>query len=68
MKGIPVEMCGESAACRQAATRAYQALRDSGVIDQHAFEAAVRVFRHHHPDTYPRQARHIVAEWIAPDA
>ncbi|MBI1181624.1 MAG: hypothetical protein GC201_13815 [Alphaproteobacteria bacterium] len=68
MKGIPVEFCGEGSACREAALRAYRSLRDSGVIDRHAFEAAVRVFRHHHPETYPLQARHIVAEWIAPDA
>jgi hypothetical protein len=62
-----VEMCGESAACRQATLRAYNGLRARGVIDPHAFDAAVTVFRHHHPEARPQQARHIVAEWIAPD-
>jgi hypothetical protein len=68
MQRIPVELCGEGSACRQAAVRAYEALRASGVIDPHAFDAAVTVFRYHHPDALPLQARHIVAEWIAPDA
>ncbi len=67
MIGIPVEFCGEGAPCRDAAMRAYEALRAGGVLDPHAFEAAVTIFRHHHPDALPRQARYIVAEWIAPD-
>lgn len=68
MMGIPVELCGEGSACREAAIRAYSALRASGIIDARAFEAAVTVFRHHHPETQPLHARHIVAEWLAPDA
>ncbi len=67
MLGIPVELCGEGSACRDAAVRAYAALRASGVIDPRAFEAAVTVYRYHHPEALPRQARHIVAEWLAPD-
>lgn len=68
MLGIPVELCREGSACREAAMRAYSALRASGVIDPRAFEAAVTVFRHHHPEAQVRHARHIVAEWLAPDA
>ena len=48
--------------------RAYQELRDRGLIDPDAFEAAVRVFRHHHPETRTGDARLVVADWIAPDA
>ena len=66
MMRIPVELCGEGGACRDAAMRAYAALRRSGVIDPHAFEAAVTVYHHHHPEAQPRQARHIVADWLAP--
>ena len=68
MKGIPVELFSESSASRDAALRAYSALRASGVIDPRAFEAAVTVLRHHHPETQPLHARHILAEWLAPDA
>jgi hypothetical protein len=68
MLGIPVEFCSEGSVCRRAAVRAYEALRARGIIDPHAFDAAVTVFRHHHPDSQPLLARYIVAEWIAPDA
>jgi hypothetical protein len=68
MRGIPVELSSEGGACREAATRAYAALRASGIIDPRAFEAAVTVFRYHHPEAQPLHARHIVAEWLAPDA
>lgn len=68
MKGFPGELCGEASACRQAATRAYAALREAGVRDPRAFEAAVTVFRYHHPEAGSRQARHIVADWLAPEA
>lgn len=66
--GIQAEICREGSACREAATRAYAALRESGVIDPRAFEAAVTVYRYHHPEAPRLQARHIVAEWLAPDA
>ncbi|MEN3951399.1 hypothetical protein [Iodidimonas sp. SYSU 1G8] len=57
-----------SCICQNAAIRAYEGLRERGVRDLHAFDAAVTVFRHHHPEVRPEQARHAVAEWIAPDA
>ncbi len=68
MTGFSVEMRGGASACREAATRAYSALRESGVVDPRAFEAAVTVYRYHHPDTQPHDARYVVAEWLAPDA
>jgi hypothetical protein len=68
MKDISAETYLEGSACREAALRAYAGLRASGVVDLRAFEAAVTVYRHHHPESPPRQARHVVAEWLAPDA
>ena len=68
MDAFTIESCEETSACRQAAVRAYEELRDRGVIDHDAFDAAVRVFQHHHPAELPRKARFIVADWIAPDA
>lgn len=68
MTNITLETCNENSACRKAAVRAYEELRDRGIIDAEAFDAAVRVFQHHHPAELPRQARYIVADWIAPDA
>ena len=68
MTNLTFNDCSETSACRQAAVRAYEELRNNGVIDQDAFNAAVRVFQHHHPAELPRQARFIVADWIAPDA
>ena len=60
--------CGESGACRMAATRAYEELRSHGVRDRDAFNAAVRVFRHHHPNAPFREANFTVADWLAPEA
>ena len=68
MTEFSAETCGDGSACREAALRAYAGLRASGVVDPRAFEAAVTVYRHHHPESLPRQARHIVAEWLAPEA
>ena len=50
--------------CKQAALRAYQELRDRGKTDPAAFNAAVAVYRHHHPETPRRESKHIVAGWI----
>lgn len=55
-------------ACRVAAQRAYRELRDHGIRDEHAFGAAVRLFQHHFPATPSRDAKYIVAGWLAPDA
>jgi len=68
MNGTTAASCGFNSGCRTATLRAYTELRRGGVHDQHAFSAAVRVFRHHHPLVRERQACDIVAEWIEPDA
>ena len=51
--------------CRTATTRAYRELRQRCVPDPAAFEAAVTVYCCHHPETAPRQAKWIVADWIS---
>jgi hypothetical protein len=60
--------CSSGDACRTAALRAYRELRDRGLIDPDAFEAAVRVFQYHHPSMLRGDAKLVVADWIAPDA
>lgn len=51
--------------CRIAATRAYRELRQRGVPDRPAFEAAVTLYRCHHPEIKDGEAKWIVAEWIS---
>jgi hypothetical protein len=50
--------------CKAAATRAYRELRQRGVPDRPAFEAAVMVYRCHHPETASSEAKWIVCDWI----
>lgn len=50
--------------CKQAALRAYRELRARGTTDSAAFHAAVAVYRHHHPETSPRDSNYIVANWV----
>lgn len=50
--------------CRTATTKAYDELRKLGESDGDAYDAAVRVYRHHHPE-HPRiEAYQIVADWL----
>jgi hypothetical protein len=57
--------CGtESSCCRPAVQRAYNELRRCGQPDRYAFEAAVAVYRYHHPESQPRQAEVVVSEWV----
>ncbi len=51
-------------ACKQASLRAYRELRARGRHDPAAFEAAVAVYRYHHPETPARESSFIVAGWI----
>ena len=53
--------------CRSAATRAYRELRQRGVPDRPAFEAAVVVYRCHHPESASGDAKWVVGDWIAED-
>lgn len=58
-------VCGpDSSCCRPAVQRAYAELRQAGQPDRYAFEAAVTVFRWHHPEVPPEQAETVVSEWV----
>jgi hypothetical protein len=50
--------------CKAATTRAYRELRQRGLPDRPAFEAAVMVYRCHHPETAGSEAIWIVCDWI----
>lgn len=50
--------------CKRAALRAYAELRTRGKTDPAAFDAAVAVYRHHHPETPKDESNFIVAGWI----
>ena len=50
--------------CHDAALRAYQTLKDSGRHEEHAYEAAVRIYRHYHPNRPRIEAYQEVAEWL----
>lgn len=50
--------------CKKASLRAYQELRDRDRGDRAAFDAAVAVYRYHHPETPPRESDRIVSGWI----
>lgn len=50
--------------CRNATTKAYSELRKRGETENDAYDAAVRVYRHHHPE-HPRvHAYEVVADWL----
>lgn len=53
-----------SCQCYTAATRAYAELRRLGQSEADAYNAAVRVFRHHHPETPRIEAYQQVADWL----
>ncbi len=67
-KVVRMSNCSDPRACQSAAMRAYSELCRSGVWDRDAFNAAVRVFRHHHPETPSHEARYVVADWLATEA
>lgn len=50
--------------CRQAALRAYHALRMRGEGETTAFDAAVAVYRFHHPETPILDSVDLVDRWI----
>jgi hypothetical protein len=54
--------------CRVAATRVYAELKKSGVGERSAFNAAVHLFRHRHPEAPASDAPYIVADWLEPQA
>ncbi len=53
-----------SCLCRDATLRAYRELTEAGQREDRAYEAAVRVFRHYHPDRTKVEAYQAVADWL----
>ncbi len=50
--------------CKTAVLNAYRNLRETGLDDAYSFQAAVRVYRHHHPEIGQADANYRVADWI----
>jgi len=50
--------------CERAVVTAYRELRHRGVSDLDAFRACTTLYRIHHPESSPSEARYLVAEWI----
>lgn len=50
--------------CRSAVERAHAGLRAAGLPEQVAREAAVRIYRHYHPEVPAERAEPIVESWL----
>lgn len=50
--------------CRAAVLRCYRSMIGSGEPEKHAFEAALDVYRWHHPETACDRAQAIVSGWL----
>ncbi len=57
-------ICPVSSACRQAVTRAYTTLKDSGADERVAFEAAEIVYAWHHPEVPRQRVPFVIADWL----
>ncbi|MFC7334030.1 hypothetical protein [Rhodocista pekingensis] len=57
---------GDGSCCRSAVVRAFREMRASGQPDRYCLEAAVTVYRWHHPETPEPQATTIVSTWVEP--
>jgi hypothetical protein len=55
----------DAPACRDAVERCYTGLCRRGQPERYALEAAVTVYRYHHPESSPAQAEIIVSHWVA---
>lgn len=55
----------DAPACRDAVQRCYNGLCRCGQPERYALEAAVTVYRYHHPESSPAQAETIVSHWVA---
>jgi hypothetical protein len=55
----------ETSQCRTAVERCYSDLRRCGQPDSHALEAAMTVYRFHHPGCSEEQAEVVVSHWVA---
>lgn len=56
--------CPERCVCKGAVLRAYSEMLSGEVPHNVAMEAAVRVYRYHHPEDAPDAAGLIVERWI----
>lgn len=54
-----------SCKCRDAVRRCYTGLSDCGQPEQYAMEAAITVYRYHHPECSVRVAETVVGRWVA---
>jgi hypothetical protein len=50
--------------CYAATTKAYDELRKLGKSEGNAYDAAVRIYRHHHPEQPRIEAYRVVADWL----
>jgi len=55
---------GDGDCCRPAVVRAYREMRDRGQPDRFCYEAAMAVYRWHHPETPDEGAEAIVSGWV----
>lgn len=53
--------------CRAAVLRAYREIKRSSRREDHAYDVAVQVFRHNHPQRRRVDAYQIVADWLDHD-
>ena len=51
--------------CRAAVQRCYTGLSGYGQPEQYALEAAITVYRYHHPECSPDEAETVVSRWVA---
>lgn len=54
----------ERCRCKGAALRAYGGMKDHGAAETEALDAAYRIYRFHHPEDAPADARLTVERWI----
>jgi hypothetical protein len=54
----------DSSCCRPAVRRAYDGIKASGQPERYALEAALTVFRWHHPEVPHEEAERTVSEWV----
>lgn len=63
----PAAIACEEGTCRAAVKRAYSGMLAVGSTETRAFEAALRVLRHHHPELAMKEAAATVEYWMRPE-
>ena len=53
--------------CQAAAVKAYREMKRCGRRDDHAYEVAVQVLQHFHPELQRLEAFELVDEWLEED-